>query len=150
MSFKNLKEFIEIAKEAGACELEYEDGEKKFSVAFPTAGSATTYVPPVHNVHAPHPHLPAASSTAPAEDVNDGLLKVTSPFVGTFYRSSSPGSDPYAKVGDRVSSGQVLCIVEAMKIMNEIESEVSGEIVEICVENETYVEFGQTLFKVKP
>ena len=149
MSFKSLKEFIEIAKDAGASELEYEDGDKKFSVAFPTAGSNAVYVPPVQAAHVPTaaPAAPAASASTAS---NDGLVEVTSPFVGTFYKSSSPGSEPYVKVGDRVSSGQVLCIVEAMKIMNEIESEVSGEIVEICVENETYVEFGQALFKVKP
>jgi acetyl-CoA carboxylase biotin carboxyl carrier protein len=148
MDFKNLKEFIEIAKEAGASELEYESGDKKFSVSFPTASSVA---PVAHVSHAPvvQSAQPPAVPTA-GHAKQDGLLDVTSPFVGTFYRSSSPDSDPYAKVGDRVSPGQVLCIVEAMKIMNEIESEVSGEIVEICVENETYVEFGQTLFRIKP
>jgi acetyl-CoA carboxylase biotin carboxyl carrier protein len=70
--------------------------------------------------------------------------------VGTFYSSPSPETSPYVKKGDRVRKGQVLCIVEAMKIMNEIESEFSGEIVEICVENENYVEYGQVLFRIKP
>ena len=78
-----------------------------------------------------------------------GVHEIKSPFVGTFYRSSSPESDPYITVGKKIKEGKVLCIIEAMKIMNEIESEISGEIIEICVENENYVEFGQTLFKVK-
>jgi acetyl-CoA carboxylase biotin carboxyl carrier protein len=89
----------------------------------------------------------ASKTAAPSQP---GLIDVTSPFVGTFYRSSSPESPAYVKIGDRVSKGQPMCIVEAMKIMNEIESEADGEIVEICAENETYVEFGQVLFRVKP
>ena len=74
---------------------------------------------------------------------------VKSPMVGTFYASSSPDKDPYVKVGDKVQKGQVLCIVEAMKLMNEIESEFDGEIVEICVKNEDIVEYGTPLFKIK-
>ena len=74
---------------------------------------------------------------------------VKSPMVGTFYASSSPDKDPFVKVGDKVHKGQVLCIVEAMKLMNEIESEFDGEIVEICVNNEDIVEYGKPLFKIK-
>ena len=74
---------------------------------------------------------------------------VKSPMVGTFYASSSPDKDPYVKVGDKVQKGQVLCIVEAMKLMNEIESEFDGEIVEVCVKNEDIVEYGTPLFKIK-
>ena len=74
---------------------------------------------------------------------------VKSPMVGTFYASSSPDKDPYVKIGDRVHKGQVLCIVEAMKLMNEIESEFDGEIVEICANNEDVVEYGTPLFKIK-
>lgn len=74
---------------------------------------------------------------------------VKSPMVGTFYNSSQPGKDPFVKVGDKVSKGQVLCIVEAMKLMNEIESEFDGEIVEVCVNNEDVVEYGTELFKIK-
>jgi acetyl-CoA carboxylase biotin carboxyl carrier protein len=147
MDFKELEDFIAIAKNAGASELKYQNDEKKFSISFPVAGApATTHVAPVAQVAAP------ASAPAPvaAAKSTEGLIDVTCPFVGTFYRSPSPEASAYAKVGDRVSSGQVLCIVEAMKIMNEIESDVAGEIVEICVENETYVEFGQVLFRIKP
>ena len=144
MDFKELEKFIAIAKEAGASELKYQNEDKKFGISFPVAG-ATPVAAQV--MSSPVASSVAVKSTAPA---SDGLLEVTCPFVGTFYRSPSPEDAVYAKVGDRVSKGQVLCIVEAMKIMNEIESDVSGEIVEICVENETYVEFGQVLFKVKP
>jgi len=144
MSFKKLQEFINIAKEAGASELKYNDGDKKFSISFPSANQVVTNVAPVA------PVAQAAPAAAPVATESTGSYKeITSPFVGTFYESSSPDAQPYVKVGDKVSKGQVLCIVEAMKIMNEIESEVSGEIVEICAENENYVEFGQALFKIK-
>ena len=81
--------------------------------------------------------------------VEENLKIIKSPMVGTFYASSSPDKDPYVKVGDRVKKGQVVCIVEAMKLMNEIESEFDGEIVEICVNNEDVVEYGKPLFKIK-
>jgi acetyl-CoA carboxylase biotin carboxyl carrier protein len=146
MDFKKLKEFIDIAKDAGAAELEYEDGEKKFSVSFGVAQTATVLAGP----HISSTPIASLQQSNEATSKDNGLLEVTSPFVGTFYRSTSPETAPYAKIGDRVSNGQVLCIIEAMKIMNEIETEVSGEIVEICVENENYVEFGQVLFRIKP
>lgn len=79
----------------------------------------------------------------------ENLKVVKSPMVGTFYNSSAPGKEPFVKVGDRVSKGQVLCIVEAMKLMNEIESEFDGEIIEVCVNNEEPVEYGKPLFKIK-
>lgn len=75
--------------------------------------------------------------------------EIKSPMVGTFYASASPDKDAFVKVGDKISKGQVLCIVEAMKLMNEIESEFDGEIVEVCVQNEEIVEYGQVMFKVK-
>ena len=81
--------------------------------------------------------------------VEENLKIIKSPMVGTFYASSSPDKDPYVKVGDKVKKGQVVCIVEAMKLMNEIESEFDGEIVEICVNNQDMVEYGTPLFKVK-
>lgn len=144
--FDDLKEFLNIAKDSGARKLEYEMKDKKFLVSFENEGAVV--VPSMPTMA--HGMAPAAASATPAAPVDDGLIEVTSPFVGTFYRSSSPTADAFVKVGDKISNGKVLCIVEAMKIMNEIEAEVSGEIVEVCVENETYVEFGQTLFKVKP
>ena len=88
----------------------------------------------------------AAGAAAPASQ----LLEIKSPMVGTFYKSPEPGSEAYAKVGSRVSVGQVVCIIEAMKIMNEIESEVQGVVREVCVDNAQPVEFGQVLFRVDP
>lgn len=147
MDLKVVKEFIELAKSSGVAELEYEKEGTKLAVKLMSAAVQ----PVIHqNMLASHASAPAAASVDKASSSSKGLIEITSPFVGTFYRSASPTSEPYAKIGDRISSGKVLCIVEAMKIMNEIESEISGEIVEVCVENETYVEFGQVLFKVKP
>ena len=83
------------------------------------------------------------------EKVEENYKIIKSPMVGTFYASSSPDKDPYVKVGDKVKKGQVVCIVEAMKLMNEIESEFDGEILEICVNNQDMVEYGTPLFKVK-
>ncbi|HZJ98475.1 MAG TPA: acetyl-CoA carboxylase biotin carboxyl carrier protein [Tissierellaceae bacterium] len=84
-----------------------------------------------------------------SREVDDGLIIVKSPMVGTFYASSSPDLAPFVKVGDRIEKGQTLCIIEAMKIMNEIEAEVSGEVLEILVDNEDIVEYGQALMKVR-
>ncbi len=83
------------------------------------------------------------------EKTNEDLKTITSPMVGTFYEASSPKQPPIVKVGDKVKKGDVLCIIEAMKLMNEIESEFDGEIVEICVRNEEIVDFGKPLFKIK-
>jgi len=147
MDLDKVEKFIDLAKKSGLSNLTYEKDDEKISISF----AVEVKVEPARFVssEATHTQFEApSSSTRNVEKKN--YTCITSPFVGTFYRSASPESDPYAKVGDRVSPGQVLCIVEAMKIMNEIESEISGEIVEICVENENYVEFGQTLFKIKP
>lgn len=83
------------------------------------------------------------------EEQNEDCKIIKSPMVGTFYSKSSPTANPFVKVGDKVKKGQVLCILEAMKLMNEIESEYDGEIVEVCVKDDEMVEFGQILFKIK-
>ncbi|HEX4456314.1 MAG TPA: acetyl-CoA carboxylase biotin carboxyl carrier protein [Polyangia bacterium] len=103
---------------------------------------------------APHAAPPTASGALPpavhSTDTSDGnVLYVTSPFVGTFYRSPSPDTSAFVDVGTRIKKGQVLCIVEAMKLMNEIESEIEGAIVQILVENGQAVEYGEPLFKIK-
>ena len=92
---------------------------------------------------------PSAASTPPPTVTSD-LLEITSPMVGTFYRSPAPNESPFVNVGDRIQSGQTVCIIEAMKLMNELEAEISGEVVEILVENSDPVEFGQPLMRVKP
>lgn len=95
---------------------------------------------------------PADSTNPPAESATSvsDLVEVTSPMVGTFYRAPSPDADPYVDVGDRVTVGQTLCILEAMKLMNELEAEVAGTVREICVENAEPVEYGQVLFRITP
>lgn len=126
-------------------ELELELGPQYVAAApAPVAVAA-----PASVAAAPAAAAPAAAAAA-AAPVEDGLVEVESPMVGTFYRAASPGAAPFVDVGARIKSGQVLCIVEAMKLMNEIEAEVGGEIVEICVENGQPVQFGQTLFKIRP
>ena len=141
MDLKKIKELIKLAKDEGLSELSYKNSDEKIAFKLPFGESlGPIYVDPPKNL----------TSDGKTVKEKSPFKEVTSPFVGTFYGASSPDSDPYARVGDRVSKGQVLCIVEAMKIMNEIESEFSGEIVEICVENENYVEYDQVLFRIKP
>jgi len=96
------------------------------------------------------PPAPAAAPPAPAAPDTSGLEEVVSPMVGTFYRSPSPDSDAFVEVGTRVSPGDTVCIIEAMKLMNEIEAEVAGVIKEICVQNAEPVEYGQVLFRIDP
>jgi acetyl-CoA carboxylase biotin carboxyl carrier protein len=95
-------------------------------------------------------HAPPAAAAAPAEAPKSNFIDIKSPMVGTFYRAPEPGADPYVKPGTRINAGQTLCIIEAMKIMNEIESEVSGTVREVPVEDASPVEFGQVLFRVEP
>lgn len=100
---------------------------------------------------APIPPLPATPAVPPAASTeDDNLTYITSPIVGTFYRAPNPEAEPYVKVGDAVTKGQVLCIVEAMKLMNEIESDTAGVIVQIYPENAQPVEFGERLFAIRP
>jgi acetyl-CoA carboxylase biotin carboxyl carrier protein len=106
--------------------------------------------PVVHPVHTPAAPTAPAAPAAKSTDTGDGnVAYVTSPFVGTFYRAPSPDMSPFVDVGTRIKKGQVICIVEAMKLMNEIESEIEGSIVQILVENGQAVEYGEPLFKIK-
>jgi acetyl-CoA carboxylase biotin carboxyl carrier protein len=114
--------------------------------------SASAAPAPVPAVASPSPG-PAPSPSAPpppAPAVRGDLQAITAPMVGTFYRSPAPGEPAFVQIGSRITSGQPVCILEAMKLMNELESEVSGEVVEILVENGTPVEFGQVLMRIKP
>jgi acetyl-CoA carboxylase biotin carboxyl carrier protein len=96
------------------------------------------------------PASPAPGPSAPPPSQSSDLVEITSPMVGTFYRSPAPGEPPFISPGERIRQGQTVCIIEAMKLMNELEAEVSGEVVEILVENAEPVEFGQTLMLVRP
>lgn len=155
LSIDALKEIVKVAKDQGVAELQVEAKDFKVSVNFATAPAQVHHVQPMvhqapvaHVAQAAAPAPVAASAKAAASDA--GLHVVKSPFVGTFYASPSPGKPVYAKVGDKVKTGQPLCVLEAMKIMNEIDADINGEIVEICVDNESLVEYGQPLFKIKP
>jgi acetyl-CoA carboxylase biotin carboxyl carrier protein len=137
-------------------EIEVEEGGVR--VYLRRGGEATVVHAPAHpHAAAPlaHPvHTPAATAASPppasSTDTGDGnIAYVTSPFVGTFYRAPSPDLAPFVDVGTRIKKGQVICIVEAMKLMNEIESEIEGSIVQILVENGQAVEYGEPLFKIK-
>lgn len=144
MNLENVKKIIDLAKNEGVSELKYEDKEFKVTVNF------NIQVSQIATPSMPMPGIATNPGTNSAEASNpEKYHLVTSPFVGTFYTSSAPGKPNFVKVGDRVTKGQTLCILEAMKIMNEIESDISGEIVEISIENESLVEYGQTLFKIK-
>ncbi|MEB3305951.1 MAG: acetyl-CoA carboxylase biotin carboxyl carrier protein [Cyanobacteriota bacterium] len=100
---------------------------------------------------APPEAAPSSPSAPPAAAASrSDLQSITAPMVGTFYRSSAPGEDPFVELGTRIKAGQTVCILEAMKLMNELESEVAGEVVEILVENGTPVEFGQVLMRIRP
>jgi acetyl-CoA carboxylase biotin carboxyl carrier protein len=160
-----LRELVQFLKESGIAEFELDREDQhvrlKFESAFaqPAAAPAVTYAmpAPAHLPGTPAPTFAApsaasaaAASAAPAAPAAEETAHVVkSPIVGTFYESSAPGAQPFIKVGDTVEVGQVLCIVEAMKLMNEIESDVAGEVVRIIAKNGSAVEYGQPLFAVK-
>jgi acetyl-CoA carboxylase biotin carboxyl carrier protein len=142
MNVDKIKEMIQLAKAEGLSEFMLEEKEFKLSFSFLSS--------PINYQAAPVYKAPVTTSVQimPAEE--EGLHLIKSPFVGTYYASPAPSKPNYVKVGDVVKKGQPLCILEAMKIMNEIEADMAGEIVEIGIENESLVEFGQTLFKIRP
>jgi len=147
-----LKELLALLDASSATTIEIRRGFTTYRVSRET-GAAVVMSPsggPMH--YAPAPALaPTAAAGPPAEAAPaTRLVEVKSPMVGTFYRAPEPGADPYVKPGMRVTTGQTLCIIEAMKIMNELESEVSGVVREILVEDAQPVEFGQVLFRVDP
>ncbi len=147
MDLRKLKTLIDLVAESGISELEVTEENDKVRIVNKVqtvAVAAPVAAAPVSVAAAPA--APAAPEAAPApEPVVQGTT-VTSPMVGTFYRAPNPGAEPFVKVGDHVEAGQTLGIIEAMKLLNEIEAETSGTIKEICVENAQPVEFGQPLF----
>ena len=160
MDLRKLKTLIDLVAESGIAELEITEGDDKVRIvksssagqatqishvyAAPTAASA-----PAAAAVAPaavSAEASAAGAAPPAAEISGKVIK--SPMVGTFYRASAPGADPFVSVGSSVSEGQALCVIEAMKLMNEIPSEFSGVVKEILVENGQPVEFGQPLFVI--
>lgn len=155
MNLKEIKELIEMLKDTDISEIEIERSGVKVrlrkggDVTFHPAMPRMEY-PPAAIVAPAIMEAPPASPEKPADHAKSNQTKVTSPIVGSFYRSSSPDKPAYVEVGDVVKKGQVLCIIEAMKLMNEIESEVAGKIVQVLLENGSPVEYGQPLFVIEP
>lgn len=172
MTFKEIQELIKLVNKTNLSEFKLEQGDFKLSIrtaayteaksakvsavpsvvpltsAAPAAPAPTAAPAPVASSAAPADKAPAA--TKEAEAAEDKYVPIKSPMVGTFYRASSPDKPPYVEVGTHVKKGDVVCIIEAMKLFNEIESEVSGTIVKVMVDNESPVEYDQVLFLVDP
>jgi acetyl-CoA carboxylase biotin carboxyl carrier protein len=150
-----IKELLALLDASSATTIEIRRGFTSYRVSR-DAGGAVAYGPVAHHAMLPPnpgvaaPAGPGPAAAEPAGAATSRLLEVKSPMVGTFYRAPEPGAEPYVKAGSRVTVGQTLCIIEAMKIMNELESEVAGVVREILVEDAQPVEFGQTLFRVEP
>jgi acetyl-CoA carboxylase biotin carboxyl carrier protein len=160
LDLAEVSRILEFMEQHSLEEFEYENGS--FHVRLRKAGA---HVPPTFRAVPPAPEIvvtrPAAASAEPsaapssgppasAPAIPDNLHVIKSPIVGTFYASASPGAEPFARVGGHVESGQVLCIIEAMKLMNEIESDVAGEVMRVFVENGQPVEYGEPLFAIHP
>ncbi len=146
MTTEEIKELLQIFNESGVGELEIQRGEDRLRIKRAGVNKEYIVAPPQHVAAAPVPVLPQNPAKAPEAD---GML-VKSPIVGTYYDSPSPDAPPFVKVGDSVEPGQVLCIIESMKLMNEIEAETAGTLVAKLVENGRPVEYGEALFSIRP
>jgi acetyl-CoA carboxylase biotin carboxyl carrier protein len=153
MDIRKVKKLIELLDDSGIAEIEITEGEESVRISRYSAHAPVAAAPMVVAAPAAAPAAAAAAAataTAPAavEVVEEDGFEVTAPMVGTFYSSSSPGAAPYIQVGDRVNEGDTLCIIEAMKMMNQIEADVSGVVKSIRIQNGEPVEFGQVLFVI--
>jgi acetyl-CoA carboxylase biotin carboxyl carrier protein len=166
MTIDEIKELIHVVHETGIAELEVQRGEDRVRIRRSVASSKDVVLPTVLPVPVggvtpaaapPVPATPVQESVAPvtpapaptpSEDSRDSVVK--SPIVGTYYDAPSPGAAPFVKVGDRVEPKQVLCIIESMKLMNEIEAEIAGTLIAKHVENGRPVEYGESLFTIRP
>jgi acetyl-CoA carboxylase biotin carboxyl carrier protein len=158
VTLDEIKRLIELVQTSAIAEIEYAHGEERIRIvrereaqSLPSVFTHTMSAPPPAApapvaISAPAPEAPAAAP----QPVASNLLDVKSPMVGTFYRAPAPDAPVYVEVGTRISKGQIVCIIEAMKLMNEIPSEVSGTVAEIVAENSQPVEFGQVLVRVTP
>ena len=149
MYIKEIKDMIVLMNDNGLTELEVEKDGMRIKLKKSSGGSFEKAIEFVPQASMPQQAAQAAKAAKEAEKPKT-TIDVKSPMVGTFYRSPSPEAAPYISVGDTIGVGQVLCIVEAMKLMNEIKSEVSGKVTEILVDNAEPVEFGQVMFVVEP
>ncbi|HEY8897189.1 MAG TPA: acetyl-CoA carboxylase biotin carboxyl carrier protein [Niastella sp.] len=164
MDFKQIQELIKMINKSNIGEVTIEEKGFKLTIKQKEEPAQNVIAAPVHTapmMTAMHQQAPiaqaAANTTAPAADkpkaadtVADNLITIKSPMIGTFYRSSAPGKPAFIEIGDDVAPGKVVCIIEAMKLFNEIESEVKGRIVKVLVEDASPVEYDQPLFLVEP
>ncbi|MBV7533581.1 acetyl-CoA carboxylase biotin carboxyl carrier protein [Chitinophaga sp. sic0106] len=159
MDFKQIQELVKMINKSNISELSIEqdkfkitikqkDNEVQQVIAVPAPVAQVQAVAPVAPAAAPAAPAAAPAATAPAAATN--LITIKSPMIGTFYRSAGPDKPPFVNIGDEVAPGKVVCIIEAMKLFNEIESEISGKIVKVLVEDASPVEYDQPLFLVEP
>jgi acetyl-CoA carboxylase biotin carboxyl carrier protein len=151
MDLRKLKTLIDLVAESGISELEITEGEGKVRIvkAPPVQAAAPMPMQMAAPVAVAAPAAPGPTAAAPAAPAAPSGHVVKSPMVGTFYRAGQPGADPFVSVGSQVKEGDTLCIIEAMKLMNEIEADATGTIREVLVENGSPVEFGQPLFVIE-
>ena len=152
-----VESLIRMLDESSLDNLEIRRGGTRIRLSKSAGGNATVSAAPAANNAPPDappapppPTGPEAAESPPPEAASANLVEIASPMVGTFYRAPSPEAAPYVEAGSAVAAGDVLCVIEAMKLMNELECEVPGRIVEICVDNAEPVDFGQVLFRVDP
>jgi acetyl-CoA carboxylase biotin carboxyl carrier protein len=156
LNMKELRELADLVDEHGFTDFEFENEKIRVRLsktvtvaAVPQTGPAPQSVAPVAQETVGSPGTSSTDAETTESDADDGLYKITSPIVGTFYSSPAPDKPAYIREGDQVSADTVVCIVEAMKLMNEIQAEVSGEVVKVYIENGQPVEYGQPLFGIK-
>lgn len=151
MNLEEIKQLIELANESGVAELEVQRGENRVRIRRAVAGVQDYVI--TGGASASGPATPTTAPASPAAEKqpeDSDLIMVKSPIVGTYYESSSPGTAAFVAVGDAVKPGQVLCIIESMKLMNEIECEYSGTVVSVFMENAQPVEYGEPLMAIRP
>jgi acetyl-CoA carboxylase biotin carboxyl carrier protein len=149
MTNDEIRELIQLATDTGVAELEVQRGENRVRIRT-KFGIETSVMAPQPVVMAAPASAPAAKPEAPAKKETDSLVYVKSPIVGTYYDCSSPGSPPFVRIGEHVTPGKVLCIIESMKLMNEIEADAAGVIESKLVQNGQPVEYGEALFGIRP
>ncbi|MFO7287542.1 MAG: acetyl-CoA carboxylase biotin carboxyl carrier protein [Gammaproteobacteria bacterium] len=149
MDIRKVKKLIELLEESGIAEIEISEGEESVRISrYPSTGVMTYAPPPMAAPAAVPAAAPAETKAEPVPEPPKGH-QITAPMVGTFYAAPSPGAKPFVEIGQQVAVGDTLCIIEAMKMMNQIESDVAGKVVSILVENGDPVEYGQPLFVIE-
>ncbi len=157
MTIEDIRELIQLVTETGIAELEVQRGDNRVRIRRSNSGESSVVLPSLTSAAAPATlappstlHEPQAAPPAPSAKPADTLIYQKSPIVGTFYEASSPDTPPFVRIGEHVTAGKVLCIIESMKLMNEIEADVAGIIESKLVQNGQPVEYGEALFGIRP